>query len=63
MDADSVLRIAGLPIEEGEKEFYLIEWECGEYSGKNHYFTNIIDIDYAAYMKALKQCGMDEFDF
>lgn len=63
VDADSALRIAGLPIEEGEKEFYLIEWECGEYSGKNHYFTNIIDIDYAAYLNALKQCGMDEFDF
>lgn len=62
LDADSVSVINQLPIAEGEKEFYLMEWEMDGKSYKNHYFTNIIDIDYAKYMAALKKCGMDEFE-
>lgn len=57
-------KIARLKIEEGEKKFYLIEWTFdGETEvHKNHYFTNIIDIDYDAYMTALKKCGFDQFE-
>ena len=57
-------KIAQLKIEEGEKKFYLIEWTFdGETEvHKNHYFTNIIDIDYDAYMTALKKCGFDQFE-
>ncbi len=29
---------------------------------KNHYFTNIIDVDYHMYIKALQKYGMDEFE-
>jgi hypothetical protein len=50
------------PIAEGEKEFYLIEWEYKGQRYKNHYFTNILDINYEKYMCALKKCGMDEFE-
>ena len=60
--ADGVLKIESLVIAEGEKEFYLIQWEMGGQSFKNHYFTNIIDINYAKYMDALQSCGMDEFE-
>lgn len=60
--ADGVATIEALPIAEGEKEFYLIEWERNGQSFKNHFFTNIIDIDYQQYMDALRVCGMDEFE-
>lgn len=52
-------------IEEGEKKFYLIEWvrsDQPEITHKNHYFTNIIDIDYNAYMTCIRSCGMDQFE-
>lgn len=59
---DAVASIDLLPIAEGEKVFYLIEWEYKGQSYKNHYFTNIIDINYEKYMCALKKCSMDEFE-
>ena len=62
ISADSSVGIDLLPIEEGEKEFYLIEWEYEGRMYKNHYFTNIINIDYQKYMNALKKYGMDEFE-
>jgi hypothetical protein len=62
ISAASSVGIDLLPIEEGEKEFYLIEWEYEGQMYKNHYFTNIINIDYQKYMNALRKCGMDEFE-
>lgn len=62
VSADSSVGIDLLPIEDGEKEFYLIEWEHEGQMYKNHYFTNIINIDYQKYMNALKKYGMDEFE-
>ena len=62
LKADSSVEIGKLAISEGEKCFYLIEWELNGKTYKNHYFTNIIDIDYAGYVNALEQCGMDEFE-
>ncbi len=56
------------PIKEGEKHFYFMEWEYenakGEtVRGRNHYMTNIIDIDYDAYIGYMKQVGFyDEFE-
>ena len=57
-------KINQLKIDEGEKKFYLIEWSFDGDTEvhKNHYFTNIIDIDYDAYMTALKKCGFDQFE-
>lgn len=62
VSADSAVEFDSLAIVEGEKEFYLIEWKLDGKCYKNHYFTNIIDIDYQKYMDALKICGMDEFE-
>ena len=62
LNADQTMQIDLLPIAEDEKEFYLIEWEMDGQKYRNHYFTNIIDIDYRKYMAALKKCGMDEFE-
>lgn len=60
--SEPLLRIG---IEPGEKKFYLIEWDYTDGSGasvhgKNHYFTNILDIDYSSYTAALDECGMME---
>jgi beta-mannosidase len=46
-------------IQPGEKHFYLIEWEYDGVSGKNHYMTNIIDIDYDEYVKYAKTSGFE----
>ena len=60
--ADAAVEIGSLPVCDNEKEFYLIEWEKDGICYKNHYFTNIIDIDYQKYLSALKVCGMDAFE-
>lgn len=61
--ANSSAKIGTLPIREDEKKFYLIEWTDDKgATHKNHYFTNVINIDYDEYMSALKKCGFDEFE-
>lgn len=34
---DDVIDLASVRYSHGDKKIYLIEWECGELSGKNHY--------------------------
>lgn len=63
LKADSAMEIDALKLKEGEKNFYLIEWQYNGKNCKNHFFTNIIDIDYRKYLNAIQKCGMDEFDF
>ena len=41
--------------------FYLIEWQAGEHSGKNHYITQARGISYGEYLRALTAAGMDAF--
>ena len=60
--ADTAAEIGSLAIGEQEKEFYYIQWTMDSEHHRNHYFTNIIDIDYEAYMRALEKFGMDEFE-
>lgn len=61
--ADSSVVIDSVVINEGEKSFYYIEWELDNGTrGFNHYFTNIIDIDYDEYMEALVRFNMDQFE-
>lgn len=60
--ADRAVQADVLRIGENEKEFYHIAWEMDGKTYQNHYFTNIIDIDYCAYRAALKKYGMDEFE-
>lgn len=62
LSADSVVELGSLTVADEEKEFYLIEWNIDGKEFKNHYFTNIIHIDYKNYFNALKECGMDEFE-
>ena len=59
---DGTATIDRLSVSEGEKVFYLIEWEYNGQTFQNHYVTNIIDIDYRKYMNALKVCDMDDFE-
>lgn len=59
---DSVTVLDGLPISEDEQAFYLIRWQENEKLGQNHYFTHLLRIDDAYYLKALQVCGMDSFE-
>ncbi len=61
--ADVVTPVWNKDMIEGEKRFYLIEWELDGVKYKNHYFTNIIDIDYDYYVKCMKKAGFfEEFE-
>ncbi len=61
--ADSVTKVWNKDMQDGEKRFYLIEWEYDGIKGKNHYFTNIRDIDYKYYVDCMKKAGFyDEFE-
>ncbi len=61
--ADSVTHVWNKSMEDGEKHFYLIEWEYDGTKGKNHYFTNIIDISYESYADAMRKAGFyEEFE-
>ncbi len=61
--ADSVTPIWNKDMIEGEKRFYLIEWELDGVRYKNHYFTNIIDIDYDYYVSCMKKADFwNEFE-
>ena len=62
LEADTAASVDSITISENEKEFYYMEWTMDGKTYKNHYFTNIIDIDYQIYMQALKKYGMDEFE-
>ncbi len=41
-----------------EKRFYTIRWTDGVTEGMNHYFTNIIDIDFDYYVDCAKKAGL-----
>lgn len=60
--ADMSVKADELTINDGEKSFYLIEWKIDGKVYKNHYFTNIIDIDYKEYLSQIQKCGFDEFE-
>lgn len=59
-------RLLSIQIEADEKKFYLIEWEYSDGTtvkrGRNHYHTNLINIDYASYKAALSAVGMLELE-
>ncbi|MCL2478742.1 MAG: hypothetical protein FWF22_04530 [Treponema sp.] len=37
--AGTLCEIGTIPYSQGEKKIYIIEWECGKYSGRNHYLA------------------------
>ena len=59
--ADSSQTVSFLPLGTDKMRFYLIEWQ-GDETGRNHYTANMPNIDYKTYLKAIEQCGMDEFE-
>ena len=61
ISANSSTAVSEIPVSDN-KTFYLIEWINDGRTYKNHYFTNIIDICFDDYMKALEMCGFDEFE-
>ena len=61
LQPDSSTEIDFLKIQPDEQVFYLIEWD-GDAAGRNHYYTNLLNIDYHKYLLALTQCGMAEFE-
>lgn len=61
--ADGVTHVWNKDMIDGEKRFYLIEWETDGVVYKNHYFTNIINIDYVYYVECMKKAGFyDDFE-
>lgn len=61
--SDTSSKIDSITIEPDEKKFYLIEWTLSDGTeGKNHYFTNIIGIDYDHYEECLKKSGFYQFE-
>lgn len=60
--ADGIIQADSLAVSEKEKAFYYIEWTVEGKTCRNHYFTNILDIDYEGYLKALKEYNMDAFE-
>jgi beta-mannosidase len=47
--------LAALPYSQGEKKIYLIEWQSGVYSGKNHYLAGNPPFELAFYRDFLKK--------
>ncbi len=62
LPAEKSSSLITIDIQPGEKKFYYIEWEANNGEsverGANHFFTNILEIDYKAYVEALDICGM-----
>jgi beta-mannosidase len=48
-------RLGALPYSQGEKRIYLIEWQSGAYSGRNHYLAGNPPFDLAFYRNFLKK--------
>ena len=60
--ADAAITVDFADLADNEKEFYYIEWIMDGKKCCNHYFTNILNIDYPAYIEALEKYGMNEFE-
>lgn len=60
--ADSSVIFDYIDVDENDRKFYFIEWECGGEKHKNHYCTNLCGINYEKYCEAMKKCGFDEFE-
>ena len=55
--SDTSVPVWHMPVGD-EKKFYTIQWTDGTIEGMNHYFTNIIDIDYDYYVDCAKKAGL-----
>lgn len=62
LSGDSAEEIGKIAVTDTEHKMYLIEWEADGKKYKNHYYTNLKDVDYDSYMEAMKKCGIDEWE-
>jgi beta-mannosidase len=50
-----IFELASLPYSQSEKKIYLIEWQSGVYSGKNHYLAGNPPFELSFYQSFLKK--------
>lgn len=66
LKAEKSNRLISIDIEKDEKKFYVMEWEYTDGEcvtrGRNHFHTNLIDVDYKAYKAAMETAGMLEIE-
>ena len=66
LTAEKSNRLLTINIEKDEKKFYVMEWEYSDGEtvtcGRNHFHTNLIDIDYHAYKADIEAADMLEVD-
>lgn len=60
--AEQSVPAAYINVKNNEQKFYLIEWTADGKAYKNHYCTNLLNIDYKKYTAAIKAAGFDEFE-
>lgn len=64
--AEKSSRLLSIDIEKGEKKFYVMEWEYTDGEtvtrGRNHFHTNLINVDYRAYKAAMEKADMLEIE-
>lgn len=59
LKSDASSKIGSISIKDGEQCFYLIKWIVNGREYKNHYYTNIINIDYNRYIEGMNKCGFE----
>ena len=66
LSAEKSNRLLTIDIEKDEKKFYVMEWEYTDGEtvtrGRNHFHTNLIDVDYKAYKSAMEKADMLEIE-
>ena len=66
LTAEKSNRLLTIGIEKDEKKFYVMEWEYTDGEcvtrGRNHFHTNLIDVDYKAYKAAMEAADMLEIE-
>lgn len=66
LSAEKSNRLLTIDIEKDEKKFYVMEWEYTDGEtvtrGRNHFHTNLINVDYKAYKTAMKAADMLEIE-
>jgi beta-mannosidase len=66
LTAEKSSRLLTVDIEKDEKKFYVMEWEYTDGEcvtrGRNHFHTNLINIDYKAYKSAMEAADMLEIE-
>lgn len=62
LSSGECVRIGEVNITEGEQEFYIIKWMYEGNEFTNHYFTNLMDVDYKKYTEMQKKYELDTYE-